>query len=147
MITCSKTYRDIPLSHRQPFHQGRCSRLHGHSWSITLTFGASNLDDNGFVIDFGDLHFLEDWIDAHLDHGTVLCDQDPRKEELQELEKTGLLKITWVNSASCEGIAKFLFETFSPMVSDRTGGRVSLRSIHLEEDSKNSATYQPNAGE
>ena len=64
-----------------------------------------------------------------------------------ELEKTGLLKITWVNSASCEGIAKFLFETFSPMVSDRTGGRVSLRSIHLEEDSKNSATYQPNAGE
>ena len=143
MITCSKTYRDIPLSHRQPFHEGRCSRLHGHSWSITLTFEASRLDDNGFVIDFGDLHFIEDWIDGHLDHGTVLCEQDPRKDELQALEATGLLKITWVESASCEGIAKFLFETFNPMVSERANGRVSLQSIHLEEDSKNSATYQP----
>ena len=60
MITCTKTYRDIPLSHRQPFHEGRCSRLHGHSWAITLTFEAKELDGNGFVIDFGDLHFLKD---------------------------------------------------------------------------------------
>ena len=59
MITCSKTYRDIPLSHRQPFHAGKCSRLHGHSWAITLTFEAEELDENGFVIDFGDLHFIQ----------------------------------------------------------------------------------------
>ena len=147
MITCSKTYRDIPLSHRQPFHEGRCSRLHGHSWSITLTFEASKLDDNGFVIDFGDLHFVEDWIDQNLDHGILLAQNDPRGKELKELETAGLLKVTWVKSASCEGIAKFLFETFNPMVSERTNGRVSLQSIHLEEDSKNSATYQPDAGE
>jgi 6-pyruvoyltetrahydropterin/6-carboxytetrahydropterin synthase len=147
MITCSKTYRDIPLSHRQPFHKGRCSRLHGHSWAITLTFEAEELDDNGFVIDFGELHFIEDWINGHLDHGIVLCQDDPCKDKLLALEETGLLKITWVKSASCEGIARFLFETFNPMVSDRTNGRVSLQSIHLEEDSKNSATYQPDAGE
>jgi 6-pyruvoyltetrahydropterin/6-carboxytetrahydropterin synthase len=143
MITCSKTYRDIPLSHRQPFHEGRCSRLHGHSWSITLTFEASELDGNGFVIDFGDLHFIENWIDEHLDHGMILSQSDPREADLRELEDSGLLKITWVKSASCEGIARFLFETFNPMVSDMTNDRVSLQAIHLEEDSKNSATYQP----
>ena len=143
MITCSKTYRDIPLSHRQPFHEGRCSRLHGHSWAITLTFEASELDDNGFVIDFGDLHFIENWIDEHLDHGVILSESDPRESELRELEESGLLKIVWIKNASCEGIARFLFETFNPMVSDRTNGRVSLQSLHLEEDSKNSATYQP----
>lgn len=147
MITCSKTYRDIPLSHRQPFHEGRCSRLHGHSWSITLTFEASELDGNGFVIDFGDLHFIENWIDEHLDHGMILSQSDPREADLRELEDSGLLKITWVKSASCEGIARFLFETFNPMVSDMTNDRVSLQAIHLEEDSKNSATYQPDAGE
>ena len=85
MITCSKTYRDIPLSHRQPFHEGRCSRLHGHSWAITLTFEASELDGNGFVIDFGDLHFIENWIDEHLDHGMILSESDPREAELREL--------------------------------------------------------------
>ena len=147
MITCSKTYRDIPLSHRQPFHEGRCSRLHGHSWAITLTFEASELDGNGFVIDFGDLHFIENWIDEHLDHGMILSESDPRKADLRELEKSGLLKTVWIKSASCEGIARFLFETFNPMVSDRTNGRVSLQAIHLEEDSKNSASYQPADGE
>jgi len=143
MITCSKTYRDIPLSHRQPFHSGRCSRLHGHSWTITLTFEAENLDSNGFVIDFGDLHFIEDWIDENLDHGIVLCSDDPEKEKLLQLAFDGLLQITWVESASCEGIARFLYETFQPMVDARTKGRAWIKSVHLKEDSKNAADYTP----
>jgi len=143
MITCSKTYRDIPLSHRQPFHSGRCSRLHGHSWTITLTFEAENLDSNGFVIDFGDLHFIEDWIDENLDHGIVLCSDDPEKEKLLQLASDGLLQITWVDSASCEGIARFLYETFQPMVESQTKGRAWIKSVHLKEDSKNAADYTP----
>ena len=143
MITCTKTYRDIPLSHRQPFHSGRCSRLHGHSWAITLTFEAKELDDNGFVIDFGDLHFLREWIDENLDHATALKENDPMRTECEVLEAKGLLKILWVDSASCEGIARFLFRAFQPMVEQKTHGRVSIQSLHLEEDSKNSATYSP----
>ena len=143
MITCSKTYRDIPLSHRQPFHAGKCSRLHGHSWAITLTFEAEELDENGFVIDFGDLHFILDWIDEPLDHGILLCANDPLKEDLEILQSKKLLRVLWVESASCEGIARFLFETFDPMVREKTNDRASLQSLHLEEDSKNSATYFP----
>ena len=143
MITCTKTYRDIPLSHRQPLHSGRCSRLHGHSWAITLTFEAKELDDNGFVIDFGDLHFLGDWIDENLDHATALKESDPMCTECEKLEEQGLLKIIWVQSASCEGIAHFLYHTFQPMIEQKTNGRVRIQSLRLEEDSKNSATYAP----
>ena len=143
MITCTKTYRDIPLSHRQPFHSGKCSRLHGHSWAITLTFEADELDKNGFVIDFGDLHFIGDWIEEHLDHGILLCSNDPLKEDLEVLQSKQLLTIHWVESASCEGIARFLFETFDPMVREKTKDRAWLQSLHLEEDSRNSATYFP----
>lgn len=143
MITCSKTYRDIPLSHRQPNHRGRCSRLHGHSWSITLTFESKELDDNGFVIDFGDLHFIEDWIDEHLDHATAVWENDPKLVSLNELQNEGLIKLLAVPNASCEGIAKYLHNTFDPIVRKRTDGRVWIRSVYLQEDSKNSATYQP----
>ena len=143
MITCTKSYRDIPLSHRQPFHSGRCSRLHGHSWTITLTFEAKELDVNGFVIDFGDLHFLKDWIDLNLDHATALKKTDPLRQECEKLEKMGLIKIFWVDCASCEGIAQFLCYTFQPMIEEKTKGRVRLQSLHLEEDSKNSATFTP----
>ncbi len=145
MITCSKSYRDIPLSHRQPLHGGKCSRLHGHSWAITLTFEAKELDDNGFVIDFGDLHFIKDWIDLNLDHATALKKSDPMREECEKLEEMGLLKILWLGSASCEGIARSLYHIFQPMIEEKTQGRVRLQSLHLEEDSKNSATFTPPA--
>ena len=143
MITCSKSYRDIPLSHRQPNHTGRCSRLHGHSWSITLTFASEQLDENGFVIDFGYLHFIQHWIEQHLDHATPGWEEDPKLNELKALEADGLIKLVLVPSASCEGIAQFLYHTFQPMVAEKTKGRAHIRSIHLEEDTKNSATYQP----
>ena len=143
MITCTKSYRDIPLSQRHPLVGGRCSRLHGHSWAVTLTFGAKELDDNGFVIDFGDLHFLRDWIDQNLDHATALKISAPMQAEFEKLEQMGLLKILWVDSASCEGIAQFLYHTFQPMIEQKTKGRGRIQSLHLEEDSKNSATYSP----
>ena len=75
--------------------------------------------------------------------GIVLCSDDPQKDTLQSLEDSGLLRITWVESASCEGIAKFLFEIFQPMVEKKTQGRVKIQSIFLEEDGKNSARYLP----
>jgi len=117
--------------------------LHGHSWAITLTFVAKEMDDNGFVIDFGDLHFLRDWIDDNLDHATALKVDDPMRVECEQLQQQGLLKILWVQSASCEGIAQFLYHTFQPMIEQKTNGRVRIQSLHLEEDAKNSATYSP----
>ncbi len=143
MLTCSKTYRDVPLSHRQPRHPGRCSRVHGHSWTITLTFAADQLDENGFVVDFGELHYLADWIDEHLDHATLLSATDPRLPDLQALAADGLLKIHLVENASCEGIARHLHQTFAPLVRENTSGRARLLAVELHEDSRNSARYAP----
>ena len=143
MFTCSKTYRDIPLGHRQPFHEGHCSRIHGHNWSIKLTFASAELDSNGFVIDFGKLRYLKAWIDQHLDHACAISSQDPHLENMKQWEADGLIQLLIIESASCEGIAQHLFEVFDPMVREHTNGRAWITSIELEEDSKNSATYAP----
>ena len=95
------------------------------------------------MVDFGDLHFIEDWIDQHLNHATAVWEKDPKLNELKALEVDGLIKLVLVASATCEGIAQFLYHTFNPMVEEKTKGRARIRSIHLEEDTKNSATYQP----
>ena len=90
MLTCSKTYRDVPLSHRQPRHPGRCSRIHGHSWTITLTFAADEPDEHGFVVDFGELHYLADWIDENLDHAQYPVD---KRQRYRQDEPTPILRI------------------------------------------------------
>ena len=143
MHTCSKTYRDIPLGHRQPFHEGHCSRIHGHNWSIKLTFASTELDSNGFVVDFGKLRYLKEWIDQNLDHACAISSKDPHLESMKQWEEDGLIQLLIIESASCEGIAQHLFEVFDPMVREHTSDRAWITSIELEEDSKNSATYAP----
>ena len=76
-ITCSKTYTDLPFAHRQPSHQGHCALIHGHNWSFEFEFAADKLDECGFVIDFGKLKWLKDWINERFDHTLVLNESDP----------------------------------------------------------------------
>ena len=143
MLTCSKIYRDIPLGHRQPKHPGHCSRIHGHNWAIKITFEADEVDENGFVVDFGELHYISDWIDEHLDHACAFSASDPHRSKIEELAKLKLVQPLFIEDASCEGLAKHLFETFDPMVRENTGGRAHLVSVELHEDSHNSALYRP----
>ena len=143
MLTCSKVYKDIPFAHRQPLHEGHCSKMHGHNWSIIIEFEAKELDANGFVVDFGNLKYIKAFIDEHLDHACLSSKEDSQVQDLSQSEYKDLFKILWVDNASCEGIAQFLFETFSQLVKEKEAGRVSIRSLKLYEDEKNFVSYAP----
>ena len=41
-------------SHVLPLHDGRCARLHGHTYRLEVTV-TGPLNDNGIVIDFADI--------------------------------------------------------------------------------------------
>lgn len=140
MLTCKKTYRDIPFAHRQHRHDGHCSLIHGHNWAITVTFACSEIDENGFVVDFGKLKYLKTWIDENLDHACLFNESDPEKDAL--LANAGhLFKAYILPNSSCEGVAQHIYEIFNPMVREQTSNRVWITQIEIEEDSKNSATY------
>jgi 6-pyruvoyltetrahydropterin/6-carboxytetrahydropterin synthase len=110
---------------------------------MKLTFAADEVDENGFIVDFGELHYIKDWIDENLDHSCAFSASDPHRSKLEELEEMKLVRPLFIENASCEGLAKHLFEIFNPMVSENTGGRARIVSIDLLEDSKNSAYYSP----
>ncbi len=142
MITCRKIYTDIPFAHRQHRHDGHCRFIHGHNWSIALTFGCRVPDENGFVVDFGKLKYLKDWITRHLDHACVFNRDDPLREPLTEVGGDAAWKTYVVESCSCEGLARHLFEVFDPMVRAHTGDRAFVLEIEVVEDSRNSGTYR-----
>jgi len=140
MLTCSKIYRDIPFAHRQHRHDGHCALVHGHNWAITLTFACRETDASGFVVDFGKVKYLKEWIETHLDHALVLNEDDPRRDAVLE-GLAGLAKPYVVPDCSCEGLCRHLHAVFDPMVRERTGGRAWILAVEVEEDSKNSARY------
>ena len=140
MITCRKTYADVPFAHRQHLHDGHCQLIHGHNWGITFTFGCHSPDANGFVVDFGGLKFLRAWLAQHLDHACVFNHDDPLRETLVAAAP-GAWKVYLVPSCSCEGLARHLHDVLNPLVREATAGRAFLTAIEVTEDAKNSATY------
>jgi len=46
----------IHFAHHIRGHKGPCVSIHGHTWKFDVTLVANELDAQGFVIDFDDLH-------------------------------------------------------------------------------------------
>jgi 6-pyruvoyltetrahydropterin/6-carboxytetrahydropterin synthase len=142
MLTCKKVYKDIPFAHRQHTHDGHCSFVHGHNWGIEIVFGCRELDSNGFVMDFGKLRCLRDWIDENLDHAILLNRLDPERENILN-SCVSAFKSYLIDNCSSEGLASHLYDVFSDLISKETLNRVFIVEITVFEDSKNSATYRP----
>lgn len=49
-------------------NEHKCSRLHGHNYVARLVLEAENLDETGFVQDYGELDPIAAWITETLDH-------------------------------------------------------------------------------
>lgn len=85
MSTASVTVKhNFETAHRLYFLGGKCANLHGHSWNAEVTIWGDP-DEDGLLIDFGlaKAH-IRQWIDAHLDHGTMLGADDPLLPALVE---------------------------------------------------------------
>lgn len=77
MSTSVVVKHNAEAAHRLPFLPGKCQSLHGHSWWFEVTV-AGDPDLNGVLLEFAELkRYVRGWIDANLDHGTMLGAEDP----------------------------------------------------------------------
>lgn len=154
MITCTKIYEDLPFAHRQHKHDGHCALIHGHNWAFEFEFAADSLDSCGFVVDFGKLKWLKQWLADRFDHTLVLNEDDPQlphlRRALEEYEEPegivpAMSKITVVPDCSCEGLAQFLLCEVNFQMragwgeGDLISRNVRVIRVRVIEDSKNSA--------
>lgn len=140
MLTCKKTYFDIPFAHRQYLHDGHCAYVHGHNWDISVTFACSQTDENGFVVDFGKVKFIKKWIDENLDHACVFSESDPLAKKLIDAAPEAW-NARFVKECSCEGLARHFFGVFDALVRQNTNGRAWVVRVSVSEDKKNTACY------
>lgn len=141
-LTCSKVFADFPFAHRQPSHDGHCRFVHGHNWTFVFTFAAKEHDACGFVVDFGKLGPLKEWLKSMFDHTLVLSPADPQSHRLTELEREGLADVVFVPDPSCEGLAALVLEMGQDIVDRMTDGRVAVVRVEVFEDQKNSAAAE-----
>ena len=67
-LAISKTFH-FEASHILPLHPGTCSRLHGHSWQLTVTVEGEPDPQTGMIADFYDIsRWVNTEVVANLDH-------------------------------------------------------------------------------
>jgi len=144
-FTSTKTYRDFPCSHRQWRHDGHCRFLHGYSRSFHFVFQADSLTAEGFVMDFSKLKSVEGFLKDMFDHTTLLNSDDPILENeafmslTEGVDKAIDLRI--MPNVGMEGTAHFVYLWVNEYLQRVTNGRVSVLSVEVRENQKNSATY------
>jgi 6-pyruvoyltetrahydropterin/6-carboxytetrahydropterin synthase len=102
--------REIEFSygHRLLDHPGKCRHLHGHNGKALCVIETPELDEQGMVIDFGEIkRVVTAWIDENLDHRMLLRRDDPAVASLQQLGEP--LYLMDVNPTA-ENIAKLIFD-------------------------------------
>lgn len=103
----------IDAAHRVVGHeggQGKCARLHGHTYTFTVELEGEELDETGFVVDFGVVKGLLDrW-----DHRTLLWERDPLIVSLMgdnfEQQDAGVVRLPF--NPTAENLARHVAEAF-----------------------------------
>lgn len=87
-----RTY-DVSAAHRLPDHDGKCSRQHGHNYTVEVHVSAPGLvsdgPQRGMVVDYGRLDdVVEPILDEYVDHrnlnATLDADEPPTAEVIAE---------------------------------------------------------------
>ena len=120
MFTITKEFLFEAMHYLPALPEGhKCRRPHGHSYKVIVELQSKDLDQYGFVEDFGDLGDIRRYIDEHLDHRNLV----------EVFGESG-------NTTSAERLALALFLRFKPL-------HPKLAAITVCETGKTSSTFRP----
>lgn len=138
----TKSFFDYPCSHRQWRHQGHCAHVHGYSRSFHFVFAAARMDACGFVVDFGKLKWLKEFLEATFDHTLLISADDPLLGMFEKMNDAGACKLVVPPyGVGMEATARWLLEYVDLRLLAEEQGRCWVESCEVRENAKNSAIY------
>lgn len=96
-----------------------------------------------WVVDFGGLKDVKEWLDYMFDHTFLVSENDPELELFREMNKRGIIQLRIMPNVGMEGTAKFVYEKIDKMIKEVTENRAYVSCVEVRENVKNSAIYKP----
>ena len=107
-----KTYAHN-TGHSCAFRQWRadshCNLIHGYALQFELQFGSKDLDEKNWVVDFGGLKPLKEWLKHMFDHTYLVAKDDPEMDTVLLLADRNLIDMRLVDAVGCERFAELAF--------------------------------------
>jgi 6-pyruvoyltetrahydropterin/6-carboxytetrahydropterin synthase len=128
---------------RQPGATSHCKDWHGYALAFTFEFAARTLDANDWVIDFGSLKPLKEWLVDMFDHKMLIREDDPALSDALIMRDKGWATVSILPRVGMEAFANMAFRTCKDRILIRGGyhPRVSLTKVTVAEHEGNSASY------
>lgn len=145
MYQSGKTYgaeSGFSCAFRQPKAKTNCARIHGYPLSFRFVFESTKLDENGWVIDFGALKPIKQWLVEKFDHKTLVAADDPELEFFKDGEERRIFDLVVMeNGVGCENFAKFVANKIDSWLRENAYfPRVDWVSVTVAEHGANHAT-------
>ena len=97
----------------------------------------------GWVVDFGGLKEVKDFLEHHFDHTFLASQDDPELATWKALDKKGVIQLRVLPNPSMEGTAEWLYQQVNKMVQEKTKNRAWVTLVEVRENEKNSAIFRP----
>jgi 6-pyruvoyl-tetrahydropterin synthase len=150
-IKATKVYKNLPCGHAQWFDTkedgtpGHCAQVHGYDRSVEFTF-AGEPDEHGWIVPFGGLAPVKEFLEYYFDHVTVLPADDPRIGEIPDVmvDTGGLLGTLRVlpSGVSMEMSSLFIWEHVNHYIYKMTKGRCYVERVRVYEHERNDAMVE-----
>lgn len=124
---------------RQWRAESHCRLLHGYGLAFGFEFEATELDERGWVVDFGGLKELKQLLADTFDHKTLVAMDDPQLSTFKALCDSGVIDMIIVPATGCEAFARMVFDVTEQWLKDAGyGPRCKLRCVEVAEHGANS---------
>jgi len=115
-------------AHRLPNYDGKCQRLHGHTWRLVVTVGSKKLIQSGphqgMAVDFNELAALvNSFIVERLDHHD--------------------LNDTMGDNPTAEILAQNIYHVLKNLIEERYERRLFLYAVEIWESPTSKVIYTP----
>lgn len=144
----TKKFGPISTGHRQWRDDGHCKYVHGYGRYVQITF-TGELDHKQWVMDFGFLGEVKQWLEEQWDHRLLLASDDPNLEDFKKMHQLGTMNINIMDvekgyGPGIEASCKFVYDYANDWTQKQTKGRVEVKRVEIWEHEKNSAIYESN---
>ncbi len=120
-------------AHYLRHYQGKCSRLHGHTWTVEVAVAGTGVDRRGMLVDFLDLKGILREITGRFDH-TLLNEIHPFNGETAK-----------ETNPTAENLARLIFEELQEKLKE-IAPAVHPVSVQVWESENSSVIYRQEDG-
>lgn len=144
----TKTYthaEGLSCCFRQWRANSHCNKLHGYAIQVKLVFTSQLLDERNWVMDFGGLKQVKQYLKDTFDHKTLIAADDPQYALFRQMHTALMIDMVVLPNVGCEAFAQLIFDEVLSMAQEGKiyfPEEVYLKSVEVREHEGNSAIVE-----